>query len=112
MIQVIKKEKVGGIVHETIMSFSQPEWALISQHYGKGNITFEPTDVKKVVVDNKPDLRDYETNRQLGSDNFKKEDWSKALYYFKEALKDKDSVWLRGRINKCNTYLDENSTDR
>ena len=113
MIQVKKKVKVGGIVHETIMSFSQPEWALMQKHYGNGNITFEP--IKEAVVeevDDKPEMVDYELNRVKGQKFFKDGEFEKALYHFEEAAKDKPSVWMSGRINKCKKKLDEDYSNR
>jgi len=94
------------------MTFSEPEWALIQKHYGQGDITFEPVGKKVEVNDDKPPMVNYELNRQKGGEYYKKEDWGKALHYFEEAAKDKENIWLRGRINKCKEKLDEDYSNR
>lgn len=124
MIQVIKRVKVGGVVHESVMAFSEPEWALVQRHYAHGNITFEPIvkeKAKPVIfkavaeakdVDDKPVYKTYEDNRVAGTKHLKAKEYQTALRYFEKAYEEKESMWLKGQINKCIKKIeDENNSN-
>lgn len=114
MIQVIKKTKIDGVVHETTMSFSDNEWKLIQKHYPSDGVSFVPIPTAKVedVVkdidkpgraedDDKPKMKDYSDLKDAGMRYFKEENWDRAIYYFEEAHKLKSFGWLNGKIAQC-----------
>lgn len=123
MIQVIKRTKVDGEMHEVVMSFTAGEWKLMQKHYPSGGVSFhpmnnpepikaaKPTEVIKAKPgrdddDDKPNMKDYNTVKNRAVELFNEEDWDKALYYFNAAYKLKSFGWLVGKINKCKKNIE------
>jgi len=112
MVQVIKRMKVNGKVHEHRMSFSDSEWELIQKHYPFGGTSFELAGKKEKEKkefdtpgrkegDDKPNMKDYNVVKDRGMQLFKEEKWEKALYYFETAYKLKGFNWLGSKISQC-----------
>ena len=110
MVQVIKRTKIDGVVHESTKSFSDGEWKVIQKHYPADGVSFEPIIDKPKVEsdmpgraeeDDKPKMKDYNDLKDAGMRCFKDEDWDKAIYYFEEAHKLKSFGWLNGKIAQC-----------
>lgn len=119
MIQVIKRTKIDGEIHETTMAFCAFEWDLMKKHYPADGISFHPINevvaVKAAKVtdaipgrdadDDKPDMKNYGLVKDRAMDYFREENWDRALYYFKAAHKLKSFSWLNGKITKCERNL-------
>ena len=114
MVQVIKRTKVKGEVHEHKMSFSDNEWALLKQHYPYGGVSFHlegEEDVKKekpleakagrVKDDDKPNMKDYNELKEMANNYFRDENWDKALYYYEAMSRLKAFPWVVGKISRC-----------
>ena len=123
MIQVIKKTKIDGEVHETVMSFSDGEWKLMLKHYPQGGVSFHPINEAQAVVgkapkevilakagrdadDDKPKMKDYNTSKNRGVELFKEEKYDQALLHFQAAYKLKSFGWLVGKMNKCKKNIE------
>ncbi len=124
MVQVVKKTKVDGVIHETEMAFSDNEWKLLQEHYPISDLNInkvgfelvdgsqvENNDVPKSDApidgagrdkdDDKPKMRDYTVVKDRAMDYFREENWDKALYYFQVAHKLKGHAWLVGKMTLC-----------
>ena len=114
MVQVVKRVKIKGEVHESIMSFTDQEWFLIQQHYPFGGVSFELKAEKSQIADkagrsvddDKPNMKDYNVVKDMAMEYFKQENWDKALYYFERAYELKSHAWLVGKITKCKQYAE------
>lgn len=111
MLQIIKRVKVNGEIHETKMAVSDSEWKVLQENYPFGGVSFSLNKGKKEPVkgresdDDKPKMVEYAKLKDAAMGYFKEENYEKALYYFEEAYKHKSFGWIIGKINRCKEEL-------
>ena len=125
MVRLRRTTKIDGKDYVTYIVIDDNEWkvlkanmnSVVNKDPNKGiklevvDLQDKIDDIDAVVPDDKATLEDYEELRVKGGKHYEKGEWSDALYFFEKAAAIKDSIWIKGRINKCVENLTPNKKE-
>ena len=120
MVRLKRTIRVDGKDHVSFIVLDDSEWRVLQANIDSlGGVKLEvvnsagiPEVQEQVEPDDKPTLYAYEELRIEGEKLFKEGKWHDALYHYEKAAAIKDSIFIKGRINKCRDELNPKKDDK